>query len=257
MAQSTSIEWTEATWNPVTGCSKVSPGCKHCYAERLANRLAAMGQHRYRYGFEVTLQGDIVDLPLRWPQPRLIFVNSMSDLFHDDVPESYIVKVFATMKAASWHTFQVLTKRSQRLALLSPKLPWPINVWMGVSVESAAYSFRIRDLVKVPASVRFISVEPLLGPIPHLLLRGVDWVIVGGESGPGCRLIRPNWVRQIRDRCLMRQIPFFFKQWGGVRKKSTGRILDERVWNQMPIPKVRWVDPKEAHVNESVEARAI
>jgi len=252
VAHSTSIEWTETTWNPVTGCTKISPGCKHCYAERLANRLEAMGQSRYRNGFEVTLQRDIVDLPLNWREPRLIFVNSMSDLFHEEVPESYILRIFETMQIATWHTFQILTKRSDRLARLAPKLPWPRNVWMGVSIESLAYLFRIRDLVKVPASVRFLSIEPLLESIPRIPLRGVDWVIVGGESGPGCRPMQRSWVCEIRDRCLNQQIPFFFKQWGGVRKKASGRVLDGRAWDQMPTPKTRWASPKDIRARDVV-----
>lgn len=239
MAQLSRIEWTEATWNPVTGCSKISPGCKNCYAERLANRLAAMGQDRYRNGFDVTLHHDLVDLPLRWRQPRIIFVNSMSDLFHEDVPDAFIMRVFDTMVAAHWHTFQILTKRSQRLAELAPRLPWPQNVWMGVSVESTKYTNRVSDLREVPTAVRFLSVEPFLEPIPNLPLTGIDWVIVGGESGPGCREMNADWVRQIRDRCVVRDVQFFFKQWGGVRKKTYGRILDGRTWDQLPSPKSR------------------
>ena len=253
MAQLTSIEWTESTWNPVTGCTKISPGCKNCYAERLANRLKAMGQARYRNGFEVTLQRDIVDLPLNWREPRLIFVNSMSDLFHEEVPDNYILQVFKTMQAATWHTFQILTKRSDRLAKLASKLPWPNNVWMGVSVESSAYFFRIRDLVTVPASVRFLSIEPLLESIPRIPLRGVDWVIVGGESGPGCRPMERSWVCEIRNKCLNQHIPFFFKQWGGVRKKSSGRLLIGKTWEQMPIPKDRWGNPRNNHATEIIE----
>lgn len=239
MAQNSSIEWTEATWNPVTGCSKISPGCKHCYAERMAKRLQAMGQDRYRNGFDVTLQQDIVELPLRWPEPRIIFVNSMSDLFHEEIPETFIRDVFETMVAANWHTFQILTKRSPRLAALAPRLPWPRNVWMGISVESPQYVFRISDLRNVPAAVRFLSVEPLLAPIPRLPLTGVDWVIVGGESGPDSRMMKAEWARQIRDRCIAQGVPFFFKQWGGARKKQTGRILDGRTWDEMPTSKLR------------------
>jgi protein gp37 len=239
MAQNSSIEWTEATWNPVTGCSKISPGCKHCYAERMAKRLQAMGQDRYRNGFDVTLQRDIVELPLHWSEPRIIFVNSMSDLFHEEIPEPFIRDVFETMEAAHWHTFQILTKRSHRLAALAPRLPWPRNVWMGVSVESPHYVSRINDLRNVPSAVRFLSVEPLLAPIPRLPLTGVDWVIVGGESGPDSRLMKAEWARQIRDRCIAQEVPFFFKQWGGARKKQTGRILDGRTWDEMPTPKLR------------------
>lgn len=234
MATTSSIEWTEATWNPVTGCTKVSPGCKHCYAERMAARLQAMGQPRYRDGFALTLHEDLLELPLRWRKPRVIFVNSMSDLFHADVPAEFVARVFATMRAASWHTFQVLTKRADRLRELAPALPWPPNVWIGASVESARYAHRVADLVQVPAQVRFLSVEPLLGPIPNLPLDGVHWVIVGGESGPGARPMDPAWVRELRDACLARDVPFFFKQWGGVNKARTGRLLDGRTWDAMP-----------------------
>ncbi len=236
MAQQSSIEWTDATWNPVTGCSKISPGCKNCYAERMAKRLQAMGQPRYRNGFAVTLQPDVLEAPLRWRTSRLIFVNSMSDLFHEDVPADYIGAVFQTMEKASWHVFQVLTKRADRLEQLAPKLPWPSNVWMGVSVENADYTGRVRHLQRVPAAVRFLSVEPLLGPIPRLPLSGIHWVIAGGESGPHARPVEPAWIRGVRDQCLARKVPFFFKQWGGVRKKRTGRTLDHRTWDEMPIP---------------------
>lgn len=239
MARKTSIEWTEMTWNPVTGCSKVSPGCKNCYAERMAHRLAAMGQERYRNGFEVTLQPDTVQLPLNWSE-RVIFVNSMSDLFHEDVPEFFIQSVFDTMVTAHWHIFQILTKRAERLAELAPRLAWPKNIWMGVSVESPQYVHRIADLQSVPAAVRFLSVEPLLAPIPRLPLTGIDWVILGGESGPGSRSMDVQWARSIRDRCIDQNVPFFFKQWGGVRrKKETGRTLDGREWDEMPKSKVR------------------
>ena len=239
MAQNSSIEWTEATWNPVTGCNKVSPGCKHCYAERLAGRLQAMGSYRYRNGFEVTLQEDLVELPLSWKAPKVIFVNSMSDLFHKDIPDDFIAKVFDTMVKAHWHTFQILTKRSERLITIGQNLPWPENVWMGVSVESAEYTNRIHDLAKVPAAVRFLSVEPLLAPIPKLPLRGIDWVIVGGESGPGARKMEADWARQIRKRCREMDVPFFFKQWGGTNKKAAGRTLDGRTYDEMPRPKLR------------------
>lgn len=236
MAQLSPIEWTDATWNPVTGCTKVSPGCKFCYAERMAKRLAAMEQTRYRNGFQTTLQEDLVDLPLGWRKPRRIFVNSMSDLFHEKVPADFIERVFAVMERAHWHVFQVLTKRADRLLELAPHLPWPSNVWVGVSVESEAFQWRVERLAQVPAAVKFLSVEPLLGPIPHLPVRGIDWVIVGGESGPGARPMEANWVRTIRDRCSAEGVPFFFKQWGGVRKAKTGRTLDDRTWDQMPRP---------------------
>jgi protein gp37 len=228
------IEWTDATWNPVTGCTKISPGCKNCYAERLAGRLQAMGNPRYQNGFNLTLHPDQVTLPLRWRAPRRIFVNSMSDLFHHDVPETFIRRTFEVMVEARWHIFQVLTKRAQRLAELAPRLPWPSNVWQGVSVENARYTFRVADLVKVPAAVRFLSVEPLLGPIPRLPLNGIDWVIVGGESGPGHRPVKLEWIRDIRGQCAASEVPFFFKQWGGPRPTSGGRMLDGRLWNEMP-----------------------
>jgi len=234
MATRSSIEWTEATWNPVTGCNKISPGCKHCYAERMALRLQAMGQPRYRNGFEVTLQPGAIDEPLRWRRPQVVFVNSMSDLFHRDVPDEFILRVFQTMEQASWHVFQVLTKRSDRLRELAPRLPWPNNVWMGVSVESSDCVWRIDDLLRVPASVRFLSVEPLLGPIPNLQLTGIHWVIVGGESGPGARPMDPRWVKGIQVVCRRARVPFFFKQWGGVNKKRAGRTLDGKTWSAMP-----------------------
>jgi protein gp37 len=234
MAQNSSIEWTEATWNPVTGCTKISPGCKHCYAERMAARLQAMGQPRYRDGFRVTLQPDVVDLPLRWKKPRVIFVNSMSDLFHQAVPDEFIQSCFDVMNRASQHTFQVLTKRPERVAEMSEGLTWSPNIWLGTSIESADYQWRSQVLAKVPAAIRFLSVEPLLGPIPRLPLTDIDWVIVGGESGPGARPMDPDWVRQLRDRCVSREVPFFFKQWGGVHKSVTGRILDGRTWDEMP-----------------------
>jgi protein gp37 len=234
MAQASTIEWTEATWNPVTGCTKISPGCKFCYAERMANRLQAMGQTRYRNAFRLTLQPDALDTPLRWKKPRVIFVNSMSDLFHKDVPFEYIKRCFDVMKRASQHTFQVLTKRPERVAELGQDLPWPANLWMGTSVENADYLGRIDSLRDVPAKVRFLSVEPLLGPIPRLPLKGIHWVIVGGESGPGARPMKAAWVRHLRDQCLAAEVPFFFKQWGGTNKKRAGRLLDGRLWDQMP-----------------------
>lgn len=236
MAGNSSIEWTQATWNPVTGCTKISQGCKHCYAERMAKRLQAMGNVRYTNGFSVTLHHDLLDLPLRWHKPKLIFVNSMSDLFHPDVPFSFIQKVFATMVKASNHTFQILTKRPARAAEVAHALPWPKNVWMGTSVESADVVHRIASLQVIPAAVRFLSLEPLLGPIPDLPLTGIHWVIVGGESGPGARPMKADWVRQIRDRCIEHNVAFFFKQWGGTNKKAAGRILDGRTWDQLPTP---------------------
>lgn len=234
MAQNSSIEWTEATWNPVTGCTKISPGCKFCYAERMAKRLQAMGQKRYRNNFQLTLQPDALETPLRWKKPRVIFVNSMSDLFHKDVPLDYIQQCFEVMEQAKQHTFQVLTKRPERTAELADKLPWPENVWMGTSVENRDYTWRVHELKKVPARVRFLSVEPLLGPIPNLPVKGIQWVIVGGESGPGARPMEEEWVLQIRDRCQKFEVPFFFKQWGGVNKKRAGRELEGRTWDGQP-----------------------
>jgi protein gp37 len=234
MADNSSIEWTDATWNPVTGCTKISPGCKNCYAERLALRLKEMGNGRYANGFRLTFHPDALELPLRWTKPKMIFVNSMSDLFHESVPEIYIQKVFAVMEKAHWHNFQILTKRADRLARLSQRLSWPKHIWQGVSVENKEYINRVALLRQVPATIRFLSVEPLLGPIPNLPLEGIHWVIVGGESGPGHRPIRVEWVRDIRKQCLSANVPFFFKQWGGRTPKSGGRKLDGRFWDEMP-----------------------
>lgn len=234
MATKSNIEWTEMTWNPVTGCTKISQGCKHCYAERMAKRLTAMGSGRYRNGFEVTLHPDLVDVPRRWRQPRVVFVNSMSDLFHDDIPLAYIQRVFTTMRDCPHHTFQVLTKRSERLAELAPRLPWPKNVWMGVSVEDARVVHRVADLQSTPAAVRFLSLEPLIGPLDDLPLDGIHWAIVGGESGPRSRPMRKQWVSSIFRQCRAANVPFFFKQWGGVRKDLTGRELNGRVYDEMP-----------------------
>lgn len=236
MATHSSIEWTESTWNPVTGCTKVSQGCKHCYAERMTRRLHAMGQPNYVNGFQLTTHAHMLELPLNWKKPQMIFVNSMSDLFHLDVPPEFIQKVFNVMRRASWHTFQVLTKRSERLLEFDPEIDWPTNVWMGVSVENSECAFRIDRLRQVHAAVKFLSFEPLLGPLQDLDLRGIDWVIVGGESGPGARPIKEEWVIDIREQCLAVKVPFFFKQWGGVRKKRTGRVLQGRTWDEMPRP---------------------
>lgn len=234
MATNSHIEWTDATWNPVTGCTKISPGCKHCYAERLAKRLRAMGQPNYRNGFALTLQPQMLDLPFRWKTPKRIFVNSMSDLFHKDVPTDYIKKVFDAMNRAHWHQYQVLTKRSERVLELSNELEWSPQIWMGVSVETEKYKYRIDDLRKTFARVKFLSLEPLLGALGKLDLRGIDWTIVGGESGPGARLVDSRWVTEIRDQCVDEGVAFFFKQWGGVQKKKTGRTLDGRTWDEMP-----------------------
>jgi len=234
MAANSSIEWTEMTWNPVTGCTKVSQGCKHCYAERMATRLHAMGSDRYRHGFRVTLHDDLVDLPRKWKKSRTVFVNSMSDLFHDDVPEEFIRRIFEVMRECPQHTFQILTKRSERLRNIGATLDWPSNVWMGVSVENARVVYRISDLSAVGARVRFLSCEPLIGPLEGLPLNGVHWVIVGGESGPGARRMAPEWVESIHQQCREAGIPFFFKQWGGVRKDMTGRLLHGRTYDEMP-----------------------
>ena len=234
MAQNSKIEWTESTWNPVTGCTKISAGCKNCYAERMALRLRAAGSPNYANGFKVTLHPHALEIPLRWKQPRMIFVNSMSDLFHKDVPFDFISKVFDVMRRASHHRFQILTKRSRRLLKLSSRLIWPENVWMGVTVENADCTFRIDDLRDTRATIKFISFEPLLGPITNIDLKGIDWVIVGGESGPKSRPMKPKWATDIRDRCLSTGVPFFFKQWGGVNKKKSGRILNGRTWDDIP-----------------------
>jgi protein gp37 len=235
MGTKSNIEWTQATWNPVTGCTKISPGCKHCYAERMALRLRAMGQPNYINGFKLTLQPNSLTLPLRWKKPSTIFVNSMSDLFHEDVPEAFIIDTFGIMVRAHWHRFQILTKRSDRLEKIHLRLPWPPNIWMGVSVESDDYTFRIDHLRASQAAVKFLSLEPLLGPLPGLNLNGIDWAIVGGESGPGARPMPEPWVVDIRNQCQRAGVPFFFKQWGGVNKKRAGRLLDGRTWDEMPI----------------------
>ena len=240
MAQPSKIEWTETTWNPVTGCTKISEGCKNCYAERMALRLRAAGSPNYANGFKVTLHPHALEIPLRWKQSRTIFVNSMSDLFHKDVPFDFISKVFDVMCHASHHRFQILTKRSGRLLQLSSKLNWPPNVWMGVTVENADCTFRINDLRNTSAAIKFISFEPLLGPIHNIDLEGIDWGIVGGESGPKSRPMKPEWVTNIRDQCLLEKVPFFFKQWGGVNKKKNGRLLDDRTWDDTPETANLW-----------------
>lgn len=235
MARISPIEWTESTWNPVTGCNKISPGCKNCYAERLAKRLKAMGQANYRNGFKLTLQPHMLELPLKWKKPQTIFVNSMSDLFHKDVPLDYIQQVFDVMNRAHWHRFQVLTKRADRLAEVSSQLEWSSNIWMGVSVESQKYVHRIDDLRVTGAKVKFLSLEPLLSSLKNLDLRFIDWAIIGGESGYGARPIKEEWVLEIRQQCRDFAVPFFFKQWGGFNKKKTGRMLEGRTWDEMPL----------------------
>ena len=234
MSANSKIEWTDTTWNPVTGCTKVSHGCKNCYAERMSERLKAMGAEKYSNGFEVTLHASVVTEPLKWKQPRHIFVNSMSDLFHEDVPISFIQSIFHTMNLAEQHVFQVLTKRPARVVELNDALNWSPNIWFGTSIESTRWIDRLDLLKQTSAQVKFLSLEPLLGPLPSLQLDGIDWVIVGGESGPGARQMRGAWVREIRDHCVANEVPFFFKQWGGVFKKRTGRVLDDRTWDQMP-----------------------
>ena len=238
MVQKSEIEWTDATWNPVTGCTKISPGCKHCYAETFAERWRGVPGHPYEQGFDLKLWPERLDAPRRWKQPRMIFVNSMSDLFHEDVPDEFIGQVFAVMAEARRHTFQVLTKRADRLALWHEKNRsawWLPNVWLGVSVEDRRYGLpRITFLREVRSAVRFLSVEPLLEDIGEMDLQGIDWVIVGGESGRGARPMRPEWAVSIRDQCLAAGIPFFFKQWGGVWKKRNGRKLEDRTWDDLP-----------------------
>jgi protein gp37 len=234
MGANSHIEWTEATWNPVTGCTKVSAGCKNCYAERLALRLQAMGNRRYANGFRLTMHEDVVDLPRSWSAGRMIFVNSMSDLFHRDVPLEFIQRVFQTMRDCPQHTFQILTKRSDRLRQLAAQIDWPANVWMGVSVEDAKALSRVDDLRVVPAAVRFLSCEPLIGSLSGINLRNIQWVIVGGESGPHSRSMNIEWVREIFRACRKQHVPFFFKQWGGVRKDRTGRLLRGRTYDEMP-----------------------
>lgn len=234
MGANSRIEWTENTWNPVTGCTKISSGCANCYAERMAARLQAMGQPNYAKGFDLAMHEAALELPLRWKKPQRIFVNSMSDLFHKDVPLHFIRRVFDVMNQAHWHQYQILTKRAERLEELSPKLPWRSNIWMGVSVENARCMFRIDHLRRTAAHVRFLSLEPLLGPLFNLNLDGIHWVIVGGESGPGARPMNPGWVEEIRDQCQRAEVPFFFKQWGGVNKKRTGRLLNGQTYSQMP-----------------------
>ena len=229
-----SIEWTENTWNPVTGCTKLSTGCLYCYAERMAKRLKAMGQPNYRDGFSVRCHEHMLNVPLGWKKPRMVFVNSMSDLFHEEVPEDFIAKVFGVMNEASWHTFQVLTKRTGRMVDIASSLKWTPNIWMGVTVEDRQYLKRMELLRQIPAAVRFVSFEPLIGPVGHFDLTGIRWAIVGGESGPGCRPMEPDWVREVRDQCLSQKVALFFKQWGGVNKKKAGRVLDGRTWDEMP-----------------------
>ena len=236
MSLNSSIEWTDATWNPVTGCTQVSAGCDHCYAMAFAERFRGVPNHAYEQGFDLKLWPDRLELPLRWRKPRRIFVNSMSDLFHADVPDDFIFSVFETMVRADHHIYQVLTKRPQRLARLAPRLPWPEHIWAGVSIEANEVAWRADFLRRVPAAVRFISAEPLLGPIDRVDLRDIHWLITGGESGVGCRPCNPAWVRQARDLCLSHKVAFFHKQWGGRTSKTGGRELDGRTWDEYPSP---------------------
>jgi protein gp37 len=239
VADGSAIEWTEATWNPVTGCTKVSPGCAHCYAEAFAERWRGVSDHPYEQGFALRLWPSRLEQPLKWSRPRMIFVNSMSDLFHEDIPSEYIRDVFDIMRRADHHTFQILTKRHERLAELAPELPWPSNVWMGVTIENRRFVHRADFLRRVPSAVRFISAEPLLGPLERLDLSGIDWLIAGGESGPKHRPVKAEWLRYLRDRCGAEGVAYFFKQWGGRRPKSGGRLLDGRTWDEMPALRSR------------------
>ncbi len=243
MSLNSHIEWTEATWNPVTGCTQVSPGCANCYAKTFAERFRGVPDHPYERGFDLTLRHERLQQPLTWKKSKLIFVNSMSDLFHKDVPDKFIKGVFATMEAADWHTFQLLTKRPERLAGLADELPFPPNVWVGVSVENQRWTSRIDWLREVPAQVRFLSCEPLLGPLNDLNLTDIHWVIVGGESGHRARPMSVEWVRSVREQCKRAGVPFFFKQWGThdeagnkLGKKKSGRLLDQTTWDEMPNP---------------------
>jgi protein gp37 len=243
MSDRSAIEWTETTWNPTTGCDRVSAGCDHCYALTLARRLKAMGSAKYQTdgdprtsgpGFGITTHRDTLAAPFRWRGPRLVFVNSMSDLFHARVPTEFVQQVFKVMADTPQHTYQLLTKRSTRLRRIAPRLPWPPNVWMGVSVEDTAARSRVDDLREVPAAVRFLSCEPLLGSLAGIDLAGIGWVIAGGESGTHARLVQPVWVTELRDTCTAAQVPFFFKQWGGRTPKAGGRLLEGLTWDQMP-----------------------
>jgi len=234
VANGSAIEWTDCTWNPTTGCTKISAGCKNCYAERMAHRLKAMGQANYVNGFDLAVHERTLALPLTWRKPRMVFVNSMSDLFHEEIPDDFVLRTFEVMGNARWHQFQVLTKRDENLARLSRQIDWPDNVWMGVSVENAGYQTRISKLRSTGAKIKFLSLEPLLGPLGELELTGIDWVIVGGESGPRARPMHEEWVVEVREQCLVAGVPFFFKQWGGFRKKLNGRTLQGRTWDEMP-----------------------
>lgn len=233
MAQS-KIEWTEETWNPITGCTKCSDGCTHCYAATFARRLQAMGNPRYKNGFEVTIHEDLFEKPLEWKKPKLIFVNSMSDLFHEDIPDEIIIRLFDVMNKSPMHTFQVLTKRTKRLLELSPKLNWTKNIWMGVSIENENVISRCKDLIGTDAYIKFISAEPLLGRLTKLDLVGIDWLIVGGESGAGSRPIEESWVLELQEKAMQSGTAFFFKQWGGFNKKKNGKLLRGKIVQAYP-----------------------
>lgn len=247
MADRSAIEWTHATWNPVTGCTKVSPGCARCYAETFAERWRGVPGHPYEQGFDLRLWPERLTMPLGWKRPRRIFVNSMSDIFHEEVPDEFVQSIFDVMAQADWHVFQVLTKRPARMVELAPRLPWPQNVWMGVTIENNRWVARADMLRAVPAQVRFISAEPLLGPLPNLDLTGIDWLIAGGESGTRARAPRSDWFRALRDECHANGVAFFFKQWGGRTPKAGGRILDGRTWDEYPLVTAR-TGPREAAV---------
>lgn len=230
----TKIEWTDTTWNPVTGCTPISDGCQNCYALKMSKRLKAMGCKRYSNGFDVTLHPDLLEKPLKWKKPRMVFANSMGDIFHEDVPFEFVEKIFKVMVKADRHIFQVLTKRSSRMLELSKHLPMAKNIWMGVTIESGNYNYRADNLREIKAPTKFLSVEPMIGPVDGLNLDGIDWVITGGESGAKARAIKECWVLAIRDNCLSNNVPFFFKQWGGSNKKKAGRLLDGKIWDQYP-----------------------
>jgi protein gp37 len=244
MSDKSAIEWTDATWNPITGCTQTSPGCDHCYALSFAERFRGVAGHPFEQGFDLRLWPERLSMPLRWKAPRRIFVNSMSDLFHEAIPDEYIHRVFAVMMQADWHTFQVLTKRARRMAELATSLPWPAHIWAGTSVELDRYTWRANEYLRqVPAAVRFVSAEPLLGPLPSLQLDHLHWVITGGESGPAHRQCDPSWVRELRDRCAVAGVAYFHKQWGGRTSKAGGRILDGRTWDEFPRTEVRVATP--------------
>lgn len=239
MATKSKIEWTESSWNPVTGCTKISSGCMNCYAERLANRLKAMGQQNYKNGFDLTLHDHMLEIPLKMKKPTTFFVNSMSDLFHKDIPIEFLKKVFSIMNQASWHEFQILTKREDILQERQSLLTWTENIWMGVTIENNDYVHRADVLRDCGAAVKFLSLEPLLGPLPNLNIDGLDWIVLGGESGPGARPIDIDWIRPVRDLCIEKKTPFFFKQWGGFNKKKNGALLDGKEWREYPDRPIR------------------